>query len=59
MEVLVQSRAVIMNTIDIEYHVLRMLISKTILQIYFNDMDDKEILEWFEENPNAFQGYEC
>jgi hypothetical protein len=48
-----------MNTIDIEYHVLRMLISKTILQIYFNDMDDKEILEWFEENPNAFQGYDC
>lgn len=48
-----------MNTIDLEQAHLRMLISKTILQIYFMEMEDEEVIEWFEDHPKTFIGYEC
>jgi hypothetical protein len=48
-----------MNTIDLEQHYLRMTISKTILHIYFMEMEDEELIEWFEDHPKTFIGYEC
>ena len=48
-----------MKTIDAECHSLRILMSKTMLQIYFSVMEDEDILGWFTENPDTLGGYDC
>ena len=47
------------NDPTLESHYLKRMISRVILQIYFQDYEDEELIDWLEDHPYTFEPALC